>query len=168
MKNDRNLFLFVQMYMLDEDGQPMHSMMALYWKAGEQVQTREKKFIIHQFFDRTVHETVTSGKSQEDEYRSTTSNESSPTKHVSLTKVVVINEKDPIIFARYNAYIMLPSFTISNILNELDEEKIKILVKFDVRRYSQQFFSLFLRRINLVLNQFLLILFQIRYFVRNY
>jgi len=42
----------------------------------------------------------------------------------------MINEKDKIIFARYNSYIMLPWFTISDILNELDEDKIKNLVKF--------------------------------------
>jgi hypothetical protein len=30
-------FFFVKVYMLDDDGQAMHSMIALYWKAGEYV-----------------------------------------------------------------------------------------------------------------------------------
>jgi hypothetical protein len=81
------------------------------------------------FYNRTVRETETFVKSQEDDHRSITSNESFQTKYLSLTKVVMINEKDKIIFAKYNSYIMLPWFTISSILNELDEEKIKILVK---------------------------------------
>ncbi len=76
-------------------------------------------------FVRTIHET----ESQEDDHRSTTSNESSQIKSVSLTKLVIVNEKDKIIFARYNNYIMLPWFTLSNILNELNEEKIKNIVK---------------------------------------
>ncbi len=29
--------LFIKVYMLDDNGQPMHSMIALYWKAGEYV-----------------------------------------------------------------------------------------------------------------------------------
>ncbi len=81
------------------------------------------------FYNRTVRETETFVKSQEDDHRSITSNESFQTKYLSLTKVVMINEKDKIIFAKYNSYIMLPWFTISSILNELDQEKIKILVK---------------------------------------
>jgi len=81
------------------------------------------------FNNRTVRETETFVKSQEDDHRSITSNESFQTKYSSLTKVVMINEKDKIIFAKYNSYIMLPWFTISSILNELDQEKIKILVK---------------------------------------
>ena len=67
-------------------------------------------------------------RSPEEDYRSTTSNESYQTKQPLLTKVVRINDKDQIIFVRYNAYIVLPWFTISLILNELDEEKIKNLV----------------------------------------
>lgn len=31
------LFFFVKTYMLDNDGQPIHEMIALYWKAGEYV-----------------------------------------------------------------------------------------------------------------------------------
>jgi hypothetical protein len=49
--------------------------------------------------------------------------------YTSLTKIVMINEYDKMIFVRYNSYIMLPWFTISNILNRLDEEKIKHIVK---------------------------------------
>jgi hypothetical protein len=47
-----------------------------------------------------------------------------------LTKIVMINKYDKMIFARYNSYIMLPWFTISNILNILDEEKIKNFVNY--------------------------------------
>ncbi|CAF1024937.1 unnamed protein product [Rotaria sordida] len=97
-------------FMLDADGQPMHAMIALYWKAGE-----------------TMHETDTFVKSQDDDHPSAESTESFQTKSLPLTKVVVINEKDKIIFVRFNSYIMLPLFIISDILHELDEEKIKIL-----------------------------------------
>ncbi|CAF4101145.1 unnamed protein product, partial [Rotaria sordida] len=97
-------------FMLDADGQPMHAMIALYWKAGE-----------------TMHETDTFVKNQDDDHPSAESTESFQTKSLSLTKVVVINEKDKIIFVRFNSYIMLPLFIISDILHELDEEKIKIL-----------------------------------------
>jgi len=31
--------------MLDDDGQPMHAMIAFYWKAGEYVEILEIKFI---------------------------------------------------------------------------------------------------------------------------
>jgi len=79
------------------------------------------------FFNRTIPETKTSVKNQEDDHRST---ESFQIKYPSLTKVVSINENNKIIFARYNSYIMLPWFTISCILNEFDEEKIKDLVRF--------------------------------------
>ncbi|CAF4015513.1 unnamed protein product, partial [Rotaria sp. Silwood2] len=97
-------------YMLDDDGQPMHSMIVLYWKAGE-----------------TMHQTDTSVKIQNDDHPSAESTEAFQTKPLSLIKVVLINEKDKLIFARYNSYMMLPWFVISNILNELDEDKIKIL-----------------------------------------
>ncbi|CAF0973462.1 unnamed protein product [Rotaria sp. Silwood1] len=106
-------------YMLDDDGQPMHSMIALYWKAGE-----------------IMHDTNTSTKSQDDDHPSIESTESSQTKSLSLTKVVLINETDKLIFARYNSYIMLPWFIISDILHELDEEKIKILVIFYANKFG--------------------------------
>ncbi|CAF0788165.1 unnamed protein product [Adineta steineri] len=95
---------------LDDNGQPMHSMIALYWKAGE-----------------TTSETKTSIKNQADDHRSTTSNESFQTKYSPLTKLVIINETEKLIFARYKSYIMIPWFSISYILNEFDEEKIKAL-----------------------------------------
>lgn len=41
----------------------------------------------------------------------------------------MINDVEQIIFAKYNSYIMLPWFTIANLLNEYDENKIKDLVK---------------------------------------
>jgi hypothetical protein len=85
-----------------------------------------------------------------------------------LTKIFMINEYDKIIFARYNSYIMLPWFTISNILSELDEEKIKNFVNFFLKKNFSKNFSFFLRRINLVLNQFLSIHYHIHYFVLNY
>jgi len=101
--------------MADDDGRPMHSMMALYWKAEE------------------------TEKSQEEDHRSTKSNESFQTKQISLTKVVKINEKDELIFVKYNSYIMLPWFTLSSILNEPDEEKLKNLVKFSFKFVFQTF-----------------------------
>ena len=106
----------------------------------------------YSFFRRTIRETESLIKNAEDDHRSTTSTESFQAKYPSLTKVVMINEKDKIIFAKYNSYIMLPWFTISAILNELNEEKIKILVNlvFIKKNISIVFLS---RRINLVLNQ---------------
>jgi len=104
ISNEKNLI-----YMLDDNNQPMHSMIALYWKAGEAMRETEN------------------GVKKED--RSSVSVESFQTKsssqNSSLTKIVMINEYDKIIFARYNSYIMIPWFTISNILNGLNEEKIK-------------------------------------------
>jgi len=50
----------------------------------------------------------------------------------------MINEKNKIIFARYNSYIMLPWFSISNILNEFDEDKIKNLVNFYLKFLLQK------------------------------
>lgn len=58
-----------------------------------------------------------------------TSNESDPIKQISLTKVVKFNENNELIFVKYNSYIMLPWLTLSSILNESNEEKIKDLVK---------------------------------------
>ncbi|CAF3308520.1 unnamed protein product [Rotaria socialis] len=104
--NDDNTTTF----MLDDDGQPMHSIIALYWKAGE-----------------TASEKDTSIKSQDDQHRSEASTEPFQTKSSFLTKLVLIDEKNKIIFARYNSYIMVPWFILSDILKELDEEKIKIL-----------------------------------------
>ncbi|CAF1021050.1 unnamed protein product [Adineta steineri] len=99
-------------YMLDDNGQPMHSMIALYWKAGE-----------------TMRETENDIKKHLDDHRSSVSAESFQTKYslsnISLTKVIMINKYDTIVFARYNTYIMLPCFTISHLLNGLNEEKIK-------------------------------------------
>ncbi|CAF4120036.1 unnamed protein product [Rotaria socialis] len=99
-----------QIYMLDDNGQPMHSMIALYWKAGE-----------------TMREAESCVKKQDGDYRSSESIELFSTKYTSIIKVVMINEYDKFIFARYNSYIMLPSFTISNILHGINEEQIKNL-----------------------------------------
>jgi len=80
-----------------------------------------------------MRETEICVKKEDNDHRSSVSVESFQTKcslpSSTLTKVVMINEYDKIIFARYNSYIMLPWFTISNILNELNEEKIKNFVK---------------------------------------
>ncbi|CAF1074951.1 unnamed protein product [Rotaria sordida] len=103
ISNEKNLI-----YMLDDNGQPMHLMIALYWKAGE-----------------AMHETETCVKKQDDDHRSSVSSELYRTKSTSLIKVVMINEYDKLIFVRYNSYIMLPWFTISNILHRFNEEKIK-------------------------------------------
>ncbi|CAF0827946.1 unnamed protein product [Adineta ricciae] len=101
-----------QVYMLDEHGQPMHSMIALYWKAGE-----------------TMRENEICAKPIHTDLHSSVSSDSFQTKYslsnLPLTKVVMINSHEQLIFARYNSYIMIPGFTISNLLNELDEEKIK-------------------------------------------
>jgi len=77
-----------------------------------------------------LNRTINEKESEENDHRSTTSNESLQIKSPSLTKIVMINEKDKIIFARYNSYIMLPWFSISDILNQLNEDKIKNLVNF--------------------------------------
>ena len=74
------------------------------------------------------------------ETEKTTSNESDRTKQISLIKVVKINENDQIIFAKCDSYIMLPWFTLSSILNELDEEKIKNLVKYSFELLFQNIF----------------------------
>ncbi|CAF4564912.1 unnamed protein product, partial [Rotaria sp. Silwood2] len=103
ISNEKNLI-----YMLDDNGQPMHSMIAIYWKAGE-----------------VMREAETCVKKQDDDRQSSVSTELFQTKFASLIKVVMINEYDKIIFARYNSYIMLPWFTISNILRGFNEEKIK-------------------------------------------
>ncbi len=74
-------------------------------------------------------------KKEDNDQRSSASIVSDQTKYSleyrSLTKLVMINEYDKIIFVRYNSYVMLPWFTISNILNRIDEEKIKQIVKKD-------------------------------------
>jgi hypothetical protein len=74
-------------------------------------------------------------KKEDNDQRSSASIVSDQTKYSleyrSLTKLVMINEHDKIIFVRYNSYVMLPWFTISNILNRIDEEKIKQIVKKD-------------------------------------
>lgn len=44
----RSSLAFSQVYMLDDDGRPMHSMIALYWKAGEYVPYR-----VHRVSDST-------------------------------------------------------------------------------------------------------------------
>ncbi|CAF0758607.1 unnamed protein product [Rotaria sp. Silwood1] len=103
ISNEKNLI-----YMLDDNGQPMHSMIALYWNAGE-----------------AMRETETCVKKQNDDHQLSGSTELFQTKSISLIKVVMINEYDKLIFARYNSYIMLPWFTISNVLPEYNEEKIK-------------------------------------------
>ncbi len=81
-----------------------------------------------------MRETENCIKKEETDHRSSVSVESFQTKYSSqyttFVKVVMINEYDKIIFARYNSYIMLPWFTISNILHGLDEEKIKKFVNF--------------------------------------
>jgi hypothetical protein len=73
-------------------------------------------------------------KKANDDRRSSVSVESFQSKcsleNQSLTKVVMINKCDKMIFARYNSYIMIPWFTISNILHGLNEEKIKHFVRF--------------------------------------
>ena len=71
------------------------------------------------------------------------------TKQPSLIKVVRINDKDQLIFVRYNAYVVLPWFTISLILTELDEEKLKNLVRNVFRIFLGESFYLF-RQINSV------------------
>jgi len=80
-----------------------------------------------------MRETENSVKKEDNDQRSSVSIESYQTKYssqyTSLTKIVIINEYDKMIFVRYNSYIMLPWFTISNLLNGLDEEKIKKIVK---------------------------------------
>ncbi|CAF2121029.1 unnamed protein product, partial [Rotaria magnacalcarata] len=75
----------------------------------------------------TASEKDTSIKSPEDQHRSEASTEPFQTKSSFLTKLVLIDEKNKIIFARYNSYIMVPWFIVSDILKELDEDKIKIL-----------------------------------------
>jgi len=81
-----------------------------------------------------MRETEICTKKENNDHRSSVSVESYQTKcslqSSILTKVVMINKYDKMIFARYNSYIMLPWFTISNILNILDEEKIKNIVNF--------------------------------------
>lgn len=64
--------------------------------------------------------------------RSSVSSDSYQTKYslsdLPLTKVVMINSYEKLVFARYNSYTMIPGFTISNLLNNLDEDKIKRFV----------------------------------------
>jgi len=129
--------------MLDDNGQPMHSMIALYWKAGEYVE------ICEEYFDKLSFCFFSSRVMREKEIcikkdRSSVSVESFQTKcslkNTILTKIFIINEYDKIIFARYNSYIMLPWFTIANILSELDEEKIKNFVNFFKKKFLEKFF----------------------------
>jgi hypothetical protein len=72
-------------------------------------------------------------KKANDDHRSSVSVESFQTnsslQHTSLTKLVMINQYDKIVFARYNSYIMLPGFTILNILNGINEQKLKDFVR---------------------------------------
>ena len=79
-----------------------------------------------------MRETETSVKQSNNEHRTLVSAEllqtKYPSKNTSFTKTIMINEYEKLIFVRYNSYIMLPWFTISDILDELDEEKIKNLV----------------------------------------
>ncbi|UJR25019.1 hypothetical protein I4U23_006380 [Adineta vaga] len=107
ISNEKNLI-----YTLDSKGRPMHSMMALYWKAGE-----------------VMHEKESCTKKLHNDQRSSVSDDSFQTKYslpdLPLIKVVMLNSYEKIVFARYNSYIMLPWFTISNILHGLDEENIK-------------------------------------------
>ncbi|UJR23822.1 hypothetical protein I4U23_026798 [Adineta vaga] len=107
---DDNINEVNSMIMFDDNGQPMHAMMALYWKA-----------------EVTISEPEVSIKKRDDDRQSNASTASSQTKYSSLIRVIFINEKDKIIFARYKSYIMLPWFTLSTILNEANEEKIKSL-----------------------------------------
>ena len=72
---------------------------------------------------------------------------------IILTKVIIIDETDRMIFARFNSYIMIPWFTISQILHILDEEKIRTIVKDLSKKIHWEIFCLF-RHINLVLNLF--------------
>jgi hypothetical protein len=94
-----------------------------------------------------MRETENSVKKEDNDQRSSVSIESYQTKYssqyTSLTKIVMINEYDKMIFVRYNSYIMLPWFTISNILNGIDEEKIKKIVKpfFFVKKIFCFFFN---------------------------
>ena len=80
------------------------------------------------FINRTINDTDMSVKSQDIDHSFLESIQSIQKEYSTKTKLVVINERDKIIFARYNSYIMLPWFVLSDILNEFDEEKIKILV----------------------------------------
>lgn len=73
-------------------------------------------------------------------------------KNTSLTKVVMINKYEKLIFARYNSHIVLPWFTISDLLHELNEEKTKKWVSLQHSTECNFYFSCFLRQINLVLN----------------
>lgn len=71
-----------------------------------------------------------------------------------LTKVITINEIDRMIFARFNSYIMIPWFTISQILHVVDEEKIRTIVKDLWKRIHREIYFCLFRHINLVLNPF--------------
>ena len=85
------------------------------------------------YYCRAMQEAENSEKKEDNDQRSSASIVSDQTKYSleyrSYAKLVMINEYDKIIFVRYNSYVMIPWFTISNILNQLDEEKIKQTVK---------------------------------------
>ena len=62
-----------------------------------------------------------------------------------LTKVFTINDNERIVFARFNSYIMLPWFTISEILNVSDEEKIRSIVTYFFLEKIDRHFVLFIQ-----------------------
>jgi hypothetical protein len=63
------------------------------------------------------------------DHRSSTSTESLSLESLPLSKIVRINPQTQLVFARYNSYIMLPWFTISSIIPDLDALKIQTWVK---------------------------------------
>ena len=77
--------------------------------------------------------------------RSLASTESLSLESLPLSKSVRINPQTQLIFARYNSYIMLPWFTISSIVPDLDAKKLQTLVK---RISSMSFDHCLSRRVN--------------------
>lgn len=99
----------------------------------------KNQFLVHLFcfIIRAAPEKDASIKSQDGQYPSETSTKPFQIKYSFLTKLVLIDEKEKIIFARYNSYIMVPWFIVCDILKELDEGKIKILVNFIPNFYEK-------------------------------
>lgn len=80
------------------------------------------------FYERTINDTEICVEKQHEDYHSLESIDIVPTTNTLLTKIFIFNEFDKLIFARLNSYIMLPWFTIANILRQINEDKIKEMV----------------------------------------
>lgn len=82
--------------------------------------------------------------------RSLASTESLSLESLPLSKIVRLNPQTQLVFARYNSYIMLPWFTISSIVPDLDAGKLQTLVKTISSMSLNQFLS---RRVNWASNR---------------